>query len=231
MATQVAGEQYHELDGQLWEIKRQLRQPAGYPYDPAQLKSALQNAIEGRFGEIRKQSLLSVVATTQLGAVTGKKTKNCFSTSSPRYAYRDSDFDNWLPANQPNADSCAISTLAPSRDWAFVEVAAAILGIGAGTNVVLLGKALIENDHTMTLVQAEEMVEKTESGEKKTGMRTDGWGNWFFVETGDPETPVSVGDVRRGGRDWYARVYRLDVGDCWRADDRLLVRNFDALKL
>lgn len=45
----VAGELYFELDGQLAEIKRQLRQPNGYPFDPGKLKSHLQAAIEGRF--------------------------------------------------------------------------------------------------------------------------------------------------------------------------------------
>lgn len=47
MAIPVAGELYYELDGQLCEIKRQLRQPAGYPFDPTQLRVALQNAIAG----------------------------------------------------------------------------------------------------------------------------------------------------------------------------------------
>lgn len=49
MATQVAGEQYYHIDGQLAEIKRQLRQPAGYPFDPNQLQQALQLVIEGKF--------------------------------------------------------------------------------------------------------------------------------------------------------------------------------------
>ncbi|MBI2627098.1 MAG: hypothetical protein HYW77_02530 [Parcubacteria group bacterium] len=48
----VAGDLYQELDGQLWEIKRQMRQPSGYPFDPFQLKVHLQFAIEGRFGPI-----------------------------------------------------------------------------------------------------------------------------------------------------------------------------------
>lgn len=52
MANQiVAGELYETLTGQLFEIGRQLRQPNGYPFDPKQLKSHLQAAIEGRFSE------------------------------------------------------------------------------------------------------------------------------------------------------------------------------------
>lgn len=53
MATKVAGEQYYDLDGQLSEIKRQLRQPNGYPFDPEMLKRHLQAGIEGRFTGIQ----------------------------------------------------------------------------------------------------------------------------------------------------------------------------------
>lgn len=230
MAIQVAGEQYYDLDGQLLEIKRQLRQPAGYPFDPTQLKIALQNAVEGRFGGVQRQSLFSVVATTNLGAVAGKKTKRCFPLG-PRYAYRDDNFDSWLPANQPKADPCVIATLAPAKDWTLAEGAAAILGIGAGPDIVLLGKLLIEHGHTMTLAQAEKMVEATERG-KQTDMRTNDYGNFFFVETDNPEDPVSVGYVYRAERAWYARVNRLGRGGRWSAGGRLLVRNLsDASKL
>ncbi len=234
MATPVAGELYYEIDGQLAEIKRQLRQSAGYPFDPYRLKIVLQDVIEGKFGDMPKKSekqpasLLSIIATTQFGAVAEKSTNKCFTGS--RWAYRDSDFDNWFPANQPMADPCVVSTLAVREDWLFVEAAAAVLGSGAGTDVALLGKLLIERSHTMTLAQAEEMVEKTERGEK-TAMRTDGYGNFFFVETGDPENPVSVGYVSRRDRDWRAHVFRLDGVDRWSAGYHLLVRNLDASKL
>lgn len=49
MAQRVAGDLYHDLDGQLNEIKRQLRQNSGYPFDPMALKRHLQKAVEGKF--------------------------------------------------------------------------------------------------------------------------------------------------------------------------------------
>lgn len=53
MATSVKGDWWYEkLDGKLLEIKRQMRQAGGYPYDPAQLDRALQALIEGRFNAI-----------------------------------------------------------------------------------------------------------------------------------------------------------------------------------
>lgn len=235
MATQVAGEMYYELDGQLGEIKRQLRQPNGYPFSLEQLKIALQNAIEGKFPELpivepQKQSPFSVTATTNLVALGEKKTAACFPKS--RYIHRDGDFDNRLPATQPKADTCTISTLAFTKDWTFAEAAAKVLGIGAGTSIKLLGKALIENGHTMkSLAQAEIMVEKTERGDE-TGMRTDGYANFFFAETGNEDNPVSVGYVSRGGRDWSADVSSLGSGRRWSTGSRLLVRNLsDTSKL
>jgi hypothetical protein len=45
----VTGKEYYDLDGQLLEIKRQLRQNSGYPFDAYRLGKALQDIIEGRF--------------------------------------------------------------------------------------------------------------------------------------------------------------------------------------
>jgi hypothetical protein len=49
MVNIVEGDLYYEIDGQLFEIKRQLRQISGYPYNPYQLKVNHQELIEGRF--------------------------------------------------------------------------------------------------------------------------------------------------------------------------------------
>ncbi len=49
MATKVTGDLYEKLDAKLFEIKRQIRQPGGYPYDPEKLNKWLQEAIEGQF--------------------------------------------------------------------------------------------------------------------------------------------------------------------------------------
>jgi hypothetical protein len=50
MNTIISGDQYKILDGKLLEIKRQMRQIGGYPYDPLDLSVFLQRAIEGKFG-------------------------------------------------------------------------------------------------------------------------------------------------------------------------------------
>jgi hypothetical protein len=51
MATQISGDLYVKLDGKLVEIKRQMRQPGGYPFDPEKLNGFLQRAVEGRFDD------------------------------------------------------------------------------------------------------------------------------------------------------------------------------------
>jgi hypothetical protein len=48
MANIVTGDLYHRIDGQLLEIKRQLRQHEGYPHKPEHLQKALQEIIEGK---------------------------------------------------------------------------------------------------------------------------------------------------------------------------------------
>lgn len=48
----VEAERYFELDGQLCEIKRQLRQKNGYPFDADRLKLALQAIIKGEFDKV-----------------------------------------------------------------------------------------------------------------------------------------------------------------------------------
>jgi hypothetical protein len=49
MAPSVASNLYFEIERQLHEIGRQLRQNGGYPYDSHQLRTALQAVIEGKF--------------------------------------------------------------------------------------------------------------------------------------------------------------------------------------
>lgn len=174
-------------------------------------------------GATTPESLLSAVATTTLAAIVGKPTKKCFA--GPRWAYRDGNLDHWLPTGQPDALACSVTTFVSSRERTFAKVAEKIVGLSIpGASTKLLGHELIRLGHTMTLAQAEEMVEATERGEK-TGMCTRCWGNFIFVETGDEKDPVSVLRVYRSGRRWRAHVYRLDYGCMRDAEYRLLLRN------
>lgn len=173
-----------------------------------------------------RASLLSVVATINLGAVKGKKTAKCFTSG---WYYRDGDFDRFLGTDQPDADACAVSICAVNSDWTFVEAVRALAGAPQTGDTVELGNWAIKSGYTLALPQIEDIVVRTERGEN-TGLRTDGGVNCFLVGTGDPENPVSVGLVRRVRRGWLAFVYRLGDGLRWFAGRRLLVRNLDASK-
>lgn len=52
MANKVEGEKYYKIDGQLLEIKRQLRQENGYPFVVDELIRCLQDVIEGNFKRV-----------------------------------------------------------------------------------------------------------------------------------------------------------------------------------
>jgi hypothetical protein len=169
--------------------------------------------------------LFSVVAVTNLGAIPAKKTAKCFVGGIWNPSWRDGDLDRWLAANQQASGECQVTTVAFSRAWKFVDAAVEVLKIAPSTDIVCLGNLLIERSLTLTLTQAEAMTVQTEKGEK-TEMRVDGYGNFYFTETGDSKNPVAVGSVFRGVRYWVSDVARLGSSLEWLAEDRFLLRNF-----
>ena len=164
--------------------------------------------------------LFTFVTTTQLGPTGEKKTSKCFTGAL--YVHRDFDFNTWLPAKQSPTMASIVTTLASSRDWTFIQAAALVLGVSTETSVITLGNLLKERGHTMTLVQAEDMVERTERAEK-TGLLTDGGTNFFFVE--DEDGRISVGRVVREVRGWGTYVYSLGSRGVWGYDNRFLISN------
>lgn len=228
MATQVTGELYFDLDGQLAEIKRQLRQPAGYPFDPRHLQRALQAAIEGKFNGVipaaAAPTTLALHKTASLASSEAKKTKTCFTGRF--WAYRDSDIDSWLPKEQAAqvAGSVGVYQLQNPHGTTFREMAVAAVQAAPGTSDEEIIGRLKERGLTLTLPAIESMVERQESGED-VGLRTDGYANFAFLE--DADGSVSVLHFVRDDRLWYAYVRRLGHDDRWYAVNRLLLRNSD----
>lgn len=224
MAAKVAGELYEGITGQLFEIGRQLRQPNGYPFDPEGLKSFLQLAVEGKFNGATapavKPAFLKLIGTTTLGEVVGKKTRNCFT--GKLWSYRDTNLDNWLPAEQAGQSEGIVSVYQLGEAVTSREMAAKAVGLGAGTSLDLLAKALREGGHTFTLPAIEQMVDKQEAGEN-VDLRTDGYANFAFVEDANGSVSVVV-FVRSGGR-LFVNLNRLDCDRRWDAGNRLLLRN------
>jgi hypothetical protein len=90
MANNVTGEMYEKIDGQLFEIKRQIRQKSGYPYDLEKLQAALQAIIEGEF--LEKIRNFPIWKTIKLG--TGLKTADDFRRAFKAGGYNISSWAN-----------------------------------------------------------------------------------------------------------------------------------------
>ncbi|MHB8674636.1 MAG: hypothetical protein ACYDAK_13295 [Candidatus Limnocylindrales bacterium] len=134
-----------------------------------------------------------------------KLTKNCFKG----FSYRDPDIDTWLPKKQP-ALSGTITVIQLKKEMTFLEMAKEYFGT---TDVEEIKK------HTLTLPMVEELIKNHESE-----LKTDGWGNFFLVESNDG---VSVAYVIRVDSRWNANVRRLDGDNRWDAGFRLLVRGLE----
>jgi hypothetical protein len=82
MATIVTGELYESIDSKLFEIKRQLRQKNGYPFNPNSLNLALQELIEGRFSSrpssiVKNQHGHYIITVTGLNLTGAEEITRC----------------------------------------------------------------------------------------------------------------------------------------------------------
>jgi hypothetical protein len=171
---------------------------------------------------------VTIVETPELSAT---PTNECLTGSI--WGYRNLLFDTLLSKHQKATKTGTAAALATTREWRLIKAARAILGVTTN-DVKKLGNLLIKGGYTLTLKQVQDLVERTEAGEA-TGLKTDGYANFFFVETGNEDEPVLVGIVdHRHVRDvicWDANIDHLDGGRYWSVERRLLLGNMDALRL
>jgi len=175
----------------------------------------------------RENLTFRILETTTLDVVAGRETKSCFFGA--RFGFRDSDFDKWLPVNQPRTDICSISTLSPSRDATFTEWAITI--IGARSAPTELGKCIKSNGYAVTLGQIDRILEGLEQrGQHRMGP-PHFLGRFFFVENekNSPLGEISVVGIYRGESNWLAHIYELEYHPRWDADEQLLIRNLKLL--
>lgn len=229
MAIKVAGDQYYDIDGQLTEIKRQLRQKSGYPFDASLLKDSLQKVVEGKFGDMKPPSLFSLIATTNLDAVPGKLTQECFVDWKYRDLYMKNQPQSFrLPLSQATTGACVITTLAIGKDVTLDELTSRLLGICICRGNKYVSKIIRRYRYTVTLPQIEKMV-LDGTLRQSIGIRDDTYGNFFFIENGH-------------GNISFCRVYfyedwgvHFDSGlhsyEHWKAGFRLFVPNLDASRL
>ncbi|MFA6408097.1 MAG: hypothetical protein WCW36_01295 [Candidatus Paceibacterota bacterium] len=177
---------------------------------------------------MENKPLFTPVATIELAGTKEKETFRCFTAG---FARRDAKFDYWLSKSQPAAGLCAITVcIPPIGGLSFADSIRWLPGVEQVGDIVVLGRSLIASGYTMVLPQVEAMVKKTRNGEYIGFCVSSHGSNFFLVETGDPEEPVSIGCILCDTRDWCADIVRLGRGNCWDANDRLLVRNLDLSK-
>ncbi len=85
----VTGEQYIRIDGKILELKRQLRQESGCPFDPEDFIDSLQCNIEGKFlkrdKKFSKRPLQVISQTSNLKLISGNSEINLEATDGSRF--------------------------------------------------------------------------------------------------------------------------------------------------
>ncbi len=170
---------------------------------------------------VEEKSVLlpALIKTTATQAVTGKKTSDCFTNTS-RYYYRDEDLDCLLPSNQFDQTDSRFSVLQLTENSTFKRVVERFLGVTG--DIAHLSQTLKERGHTTTLPTIESLIERQEAGED-VGIRTDGRGNFFFVE--GYYGGVLVIRVDRDRIQWQVSLYRLGFDFTWNVNCRFFFRN------
>jgi hypothetical protein len=192
--------------------------------NPSELQKFLSGLLDSEKAEKAEAPLFTISTTFHLAAVPAKRQKDCFADKK-RWSYRDGCLDSYFKKDQDEAGDCDVAIAIFHKEWHFREFAAAVLGAEwAAKSLKEIGEEIIRRGLTLTCAQAEAMVEATERGEK-TDMRTDGYANFYFTETGDVENPVAVGVVLRDDPRWDAYAYRLGDGNRWLVELRFLLRN------
>ena len=164
--------------------------------------------------------VLRQLKTVTVAAVGAKNTADCF-TNTARY-YRDPSLGADFPKIQPVQPESKFTVCELTQDATFREMSESVLGVSG--DIRTLSKLLKESGHTTILPVIEALVERQESGED-TGLLTNGWANFFFVDNEDGES-VSVVGLDRCGRQWGVCRCPLGRDRRWDAGRRFFLRNF-----
>ncbi len=177
-------------------------------------------------GEETGKSVLRKIKDTAVGAISGKKTVECFMNQE-RYFSRDPYLDIWIPDVQVEEPAGVFSVQELEQGASLKEIAEEILG--ERDSIKRLSKLLIERKITTVLPRIESLIERQESFIRKekesedVGLKTDSCANFFFIV--DKEGYVSVVRVFRHDGQWRVSISRLNLGRLWYVSCRVFVRN------
>lgn len=203
----VTGEQRDDIDGQMIEIKRQLRIKSGCPIDPELVKIALQKIVEGRFRESKiKETTEAKPSITRL--ISGGETIMIEALDGTEYisdakktfkSFIDGDFKN-LGLNQfgPATTETLLDISEMVGDGTFVEI---FTGISSDLEKLVLTQAQIIRF----------------CKKHPTWLRKEGYATFFLTKVNGEYFVVYV-YVHSVGLHVY--VYRLENDDVWDGEDR-----------
>lgn len=212
MAIRVAGDLYVDIDGQLMEIKRQLRQKEGYPYDPMQLVEHLQMAIEGnlvdRKGKLFRGSLslLRRITTITTPAVQHFVAKDCLKEVNV----------GWTGANFKKLFLDKIEENVPEAKLVVSRLERASLDAPILTE--LGSKAEV------SLADLFDLLKKQSKGEDGA-LLTNGYANIFYVRGTDGNLWAVDASWRSGGRFWGVGAFSVGLPSRWHGGSQLFSRD------
>lgn len=191
------------------------------------MHESLARALREKPALVLKDPTLTLVKTVLLGATLAKNTPDCLVGEI--YGDRDADIDRLLRKTQAACKASKVSVYGLAKDMTFGTMARAVVKVGESVALDRVGTLLKKRKHTLTLPQLDQMVEKQEKffngreGGEDVGLRTDGWGNFSFVENEDGSVSVALVD-RDDGR-WHRFVAPLGDFSVWDRGNRLVLSN------
>ncbi len=212
MASIVTGDLYEQLDGKLFEIKRQIRQAGGYPFSPSLLNLALQALVEGRFPD-GLGGLIPRDPVT-LGPLVGTFDPDGFfsngNTEVNLYVWDD-------------FKSCVLSSASPVTNRPALGVSVHDLAKNMYDSEI---RAELPTAHVFSwadLWVIGALVKLQPRGEEGT-LLNNGYANIFYLQVG-----VQVFVVRvywhRDHAKWYVNAWKLVEYGRWSEGPRVLSRN------
>jgi len=196
----VTGEQHFGIDGQMLEIKRQLRLKSGSPIDPESVALALQDVVEGRFSKKKANSILKLISKGELlliDAINGKETLAQAEDIFPSGI--SFDFKKW-ETDQPGdaTEETPVQVYEMTQDATFAQMFGSL-----GTDLDKL---------YLTQHQIKNFCKKYPDW-----LRSDGFATFFPFKV---EEQYFVAVVRVCGGGLFVGVRRLGHGNIWGAGRR-----------
>lgn len=138
-----------------------------------------------------------------------------------RVAWRDPDLDHWLTKDGTAVNTGNAVSYRLEIDMTFVKMVQRHLGM-TGAAIDALAKTLIDRGMTFSLPQIESLLVAVDQGSNPFDLRTDGYANFFFVESSGE---IFVVYARRHAGGWHVRLSRFGYAGRWASGDLALFRN------